>query len=337
VLLRVTDLTKHFQPRGAFGGGGSLIRAVEGVTFTLEYGKTLGLVGESGSGKSTTGRMIMRLIEPTAGNIQVGDVDITSMSRRQMRQVRRQMNIVFQDPFASLDPRMKVGKIVAEPLLYNTSLGAKERTKRVAMTLEQVGLDAEHAERHPHEFSGGQRQRIGIARAIILEPSLLILDEPVSALDVSIQAQVINLLQDLQAKRGMAYLLIAHDLSVVRQICDSVAVMYLGRIVEYGPRDEIFQNPTHPYTQALLSAVPISNPALRDQKERIVLVGDMPSPSNVPTGCSFRTRCFKAEELCTHQEPNLEAHFEDSQLTACHFAARTEPSKPRTPNKKRRK
>lgn len=320
-LLEVRDLTKHFKPRSALSAAsGPSIKAVDGVTFSISKGQTLGLVGESGSGKTTTGRMIMRLINPTAGSIVFDGVDITEMSRGSLRSTRRRMQIVFQNPFGSLNPRMRIRSIVEEPLRYNTDLPSGERRKRVLETLEVVGLNPDHAARYPHEFSGGQRQRIGIARALVVQPELLVLDEPVSALDVSIQAQIVNLLEDIQDEFGLAYLLIAHDLSVVRQICDRVAVMYLGKIVEMGERHDLYDRPSHPYTQALLSAVPISNPRQRGTKEQIVLQGDIPSPANKPTGCDFHTRCFKAREICAIEEPQLFSHFGGEQVTACHFA-----------------
>lgn len=324
-ILRVDGLVKHFDQRaGFFSGGKPPIKAVDGVTFQIERGRTLGLVGESGSGKTTTGRLIMRLLDPTRGTIEFDGTDITSMSRRDLRATRRRMQIVLQNPFGSLDPRMKVGQIVVEPLRYNTDLTGSERRQRVLETLEIVGLNPDHATRYPHEFSGGQRQRIGIARALIVRPDLLVLDEPVSALDVSIQAQIVNLLQDLQEEFGLTYLLIAHDLSVVRQICDRVAVMYLGKIVELGTRQQIYATPSHPYTQALLSAVPISNPDLRGTGKKIVLAGDIPSPSRKPPGCDFSTRCFKAEDMCRVEEPQLIEHFSTGQLSACHFAEQLE-------------
>ena len=325
-LLRVTNLVKHFeQSSGILSGDQPPIKAVDGVDFTIEKGTTLGLVGESGSGKTTTGRMIMRLLDPTDGTIEFDGVDITKMSRSDLRPIRRRMQIVLQNPFGSLNPRMKVREIVEEPLRYNTSAKSPDRRKQVLETLEIVGLNPDHAKRYPHEFSGGQRQRIGIARALIVKPDLLVLDEPVSALDVSIQAQIVNLLEDLQEELDLTYLLIAHDLSVVRQVCDRVAVMYLGKIVELGDRDQVYESPSHPYTQALLSAVPISNPGQRGTRERIVLVGDIPSPANKPVGCDFNTRCFKAEARCHDDEPQLVDHFGDGQLAACHFAARPAP------------
>ena len=321
VLLTVTDLEKHFeQSKGVFSGPTSPIRAVDGVSFEIGRSMTLGLVGESGSGKTTTGRLITRLLEPSAGSIVFDGADITELSRTELRPIRRRMQIVFQDPFASLDPRMKVRQIVEEPVRYSTDASGTERRSRVMETLEVVGLNPDHADRYPHEFSGGQRQRIGIARALIVRPDLLILDEPVSALDVSIQAQIVNLLEDLQEEFGLSYLLIAHDLSVVRQICDEVAVMYLGKIVEFGSREKVYESPTHPYTRALLSAVPISNPRLRGTRERIVLTGDIPDPANKPNGCDFNTRCYVAADICRADSPELEDFQREGHLVSCHFA-----------------
>jgi peptide/nickel transport system ATP-binding protein/oligopeptide transport system ATP-binding protein len=320
-LLRVEDLVKHFPIRsGWLEGDPGQVRAVDGVSFALKAGETLGLVGESGCGKSTTGRVIMRLLEPTAGRIVFKGQDITGWDRRRLRAVRREMQIVFQDPVASLNPRMTVAEIVAEPLHIHGRYEPDGGERRVGEILDLVGLSPEHGRRYPHEFSGGQRQRIGVARALALHPQVLILDEPVSALDVSIQAQIINLLEELQDELDLSYLFIAHDLSVVRHISDRVAVMYLGRIVELGDKRDVYERPTHPYTQALLSAVPIPDPDLRGQRERIVLTGDVPNPADPPSGCRFRTRCWKADERCADEEPELIDRLGVGHPAACHYA-----------------
>ena len=303
-LLVVKDLKKYFPvKRGLWFGERADVRAVDGVSFAIGRGETLGLVGESGCGKSTTARLVLRLLEPTAGEVHFGKTPVFKANRKEMHQLRRKMQIVFQDPYSSLDPRMSVKEIVGEGLVIHRLARGKEKTDRVAELLEMVGLGREHMGRYPHEFSGGQRQRIGIARALAVGPELLIADEPVSALDVSIQAQVINLFEDLQGQLGLTYLFIAHDLRVVKHISDRVAVMYLGQIVELAESDELYRNPLHPYTQALLSAIPVTDP--KTKRQRIILEGDPPSPIQVPAGCRFHPRCPKRFDRCDTEAPVL--------------------------------
>jgi peptide/nickel transport system ATP-binding protein len=313
-LLEVRNLTKHFPVRGGFLGSKAMVQAVDGVSFELRAGETLGLVGESGCGKTTTGRMLVGLIPPTAGTVKFEGRDIT---RGRTRKDRQDVQIIFQDPYSSLNPRHTVGKIVAMPMVVNGIVPPGGVKKRVQELLELVGLNPEHYNRFPHEFSGGQRQRIGVARALALKPKLIVADEPVSALDVSIQAQVINLLRDLQREMNLAFVFIAHDLSVVRHFCERVGVMYLGKLVEVGMRDQIYGAPAHPYTRALLSAVPDAT-KLGESAGRIRLVGDVPTPLNPPSGCRFRTRCWKAQEVCAAQEPPLTLK-EGGSVAACHF------------------
>ena len=318
-LLRVQDLTKNFDIGGGFlTRERHVVHAVDGVSFEIGKAETLGLVGESGSGKSTTGRCVLRLIEPTAGEIWFEEHDVVRMNSDQLRTLRRDVQIIFQDPFASLNPRMTVGAIIGEALtIHGLAKTKAEFTARIVELLETVGLQADHMRRYPHEFSGGQRQRIGIARALAVEPKLIVCDEPVSALDVSIQAQVINLLEDLQQKFGIAYLFIAHDLSVVEHISMRVAVMYLGRIVEIASARDLYAAPRHPYTEALLSAVPVTDPAAR--RQRIVLQGEVPSPINPPSGCHFHTRCpIRKLPLCSQEIPKLK-QTADGHMVACHL------------------
>jgi len=324
-ILRIDGLYKHFPiTAGIFKRRVGQVHAVDGVNLSLRAGETLGLVGESGCGKTTLGRTVIKLLPPTDGKIIFNGQDITNFSRRRMRDVRRELQIVFQDPYASLNPRMTVREIVAEPLRVHNLYKGREGRGRVDELLRTVGLSPEHANRFPHEFSGGQRQRIGFARALALNPQMVILDEPVSALDVSIRAQVVNLLESLQRDFGLTYLFIAHDLSLVRHISDRVAVMYLGKIVEIGTREDIYERPSHPYTQALLSAIPIEEPTQRGKRKRIVLEGDVPNPANPPSGCRFRTRCWKAQPICAEEEPALIDRGQ-GHPSACHFAEIVKP------------
>jgi oligopeptide transport system ATP-binding protein len=324
VVLQAENLVKHYPIKaGVLRRTVGHVKALDGVSFELYKGETLGIVGESGCGKSTLARMLLRLEEPTAGKLTFDGVDVYSQKGAAMRRLRRDIQIVFQDPYTSLNPRKTVGDIVGEPFEIHTDVLPKgDRRQRVQQLLELVGLNPEHINRYPHQFSGGQRQRIGIARGLALNPKVIICDEPVSALDVSVQAQVVNLLGELQTGLGLAYIFIAHDLSVVRHISDRVGVMYLGKIVEIGDENQIYSRPTHPYTQALLSAVPMPDPTTRDSREQIVLTGDVPSPANPPPACRFHTRCWKAQEICSIEEPLLVARpdGESAHDSACHFA-----------------
>lgn len=316
-IVTVQNLKKYFPIKGGvLKRTVGHVKAVDDVTLQIKKGETLGIVGESGSGKSTLGRMILRLLEPTEGNVYFENKDITRLNNRQLRPYRKDMQVVFQDPFASLNSKMSVGQLIEEPLTVQTSLGRKEKKEKVVSLLEKVGLRSDDRIKYPHEFSGGQRQRIGIARALAINPKFVIGDEPVSALDVSIQAQVLNLMADLQEDLDLTYLFIAHDLSVVKHISDRVAVMYLGTIAEIAPKKPIYENPLHPYTQALLSSVPVTD--IDKKREKIVLEGDMPSPSNPPSGCPFRTRCPQAHERCAIERPAL-TDMGEGHYVACHL------------------
>ena len=322
-ILEVRDLTKHFPVTQGIvlKRHVGAIKAVDGISFDLHRGETLGIVGESGCGKSTLAKVLMALERPTSGSVKINGQEIARARGAKLKRMRRNIQMVMQDPYTSLNPRMTVGEIIGEPFDIHTEVAPKSgRRQKVQELLEVVGLNPDHINRYPHQFSGGQRQRIGIARGLALQPEIIVCDEPVSALDVSIQAQVINLLARLQSEFNLAYIFIAHDLSVVRHISDRVGVMYLGKMVELGRDAEIYERPAHPYTQALLSAVPVPNPQGREGRERIILQGDPPSPANPPSGCRFRTRCWKAQDICADEEPLLQIRPGTTQESACHFA-----------------
>ena len=320
IALQAIDLVKHFSTgsSGVLGRATNIVHAVDGVSFTLPKGKTLGIVGESGCGKSTLARLVTRLIESSSGSVILDGDDITKMSGKPLREMRRKLQMIFQDPYSSLNPRHSIGQIIGDPMRIQGIVAKANEKAEVQDLMQRVGLNPEHYNRYPHEFSGGQRQRIGIARALSLRPSVIVADEPVSALDVSIQAQILNLLENLQKDLGLSFVFIAHDLSVVRHIADQVAVMYLGKIVEIGDSETVYNSPAHPYTKALLSAVPVANPSMRNSDKRIRLVGDVPSPIDPPSGCRFRTRCWKATDLCEAVEPPLQADLA-GRVVACHF------------------
>jgi len=319
ILVEVKDLKKYFPVRGGMvAEKRQMLKAVDGVSFQIYKGETLGLVGESGCGKTTVGRTILKLYAPTSGRVIFDGDDISDLNDRQMRPYRKRMQIIFQDPYASLNPRMTVGDIIAESIDIHRIAAGEDREAMIFDLLDKVGLNREHAGRYPHEFSGGQRQRIGIARALAVNPDFIICDEPISALDVSIQAQVVNLLEDLQVEMGLTYLFIAHDLSMVKHISDRVGVMYLGKIVEIAESSELYSKPLHPYTQALLSAIPVPDPDAMEKRDRIILKGDVPTPINPPSGCRFRTRCPIASDICAEQEPDMK-DYGGGHMAACHF------------------
>jgi oligopeptide transport system ATP-binding protein len=327
-LLEVTNLVKHFPIKSGIFIDRQIgaVQAVDDVSFAVGEGETLGLVGESGCGKSTLARSILQLLRPTSGSVRFRGTELTELSRRQLRPLRREMQMIFQDPYASLNPRKRIGQIVGDPLKLHGVASGSELRMRVESLLDRVGLSAEHYNRFPHEFSGGQRQRIGVARALALEPKMIIADEPVSALDVSIQAQIVNLLEDLQDEFDLTYVFVAHDLGVVRHVSDRIAVMYLGKIVEIGPAEDVYTKPIHPYTVSLLSAVPIPDPRENRAREQIVLEGDVPSPANPPEACRFHTRCPRATDICSELEPQL-IHYGNGHWAACHHpVGREEPS-----------
>jgi oligopeptide/dipeptide ABC transporter ATP-binding protein len=321
-LLDVRDLKMHFPLTSGviFQRVSGYVRAVDGISFTIERGQTLGLVGESGSGKTTIGRTIARLYKPTAGQIMFENVDLAKLQGEPLRQMRQRVQMIFQDPYASLNSRFTIGSLVSEPMHIYKTASHKDIRDRTAELLRVVGLRPEYIDRYPHEFSGGQRQRIAVARALALNPEFIIADEPVSALDVSIRAQVLNLLQSLQREFNLTYLFVSHDLSVVRHVADRIAVMYLGKIVEMADRDELYQSPRHPYTKALLSAIPIPDPQIEKHRQRIILTGDLPSPINIPKGCRFHTRCPMAQEICREVEPSFERKEGREHFAACHFS-----------------
>jgi oligopeptide transport system ATP-binding protein len=319
-LLKVQNLVMHFPiKRGVFQRTVGYVHAVDDISFEIRKGETLGLVGESGCGKSTTGRAILQLYRPTSGNVMFGDTDLTKIKGEELRLLRRRMQMIFQDPYASLNPRMTVEEIVGEPLIVHNLAKGREVREKVKDLLKLVGLNPDYVDRYPHEFSGGQRQRIGVARSLSLNPDLIVCDEPISALDVSIQAQVVNLLEDLQDQFNLTYLFIAHDLSMVRHISDRVVVMYLGVLVEMAPNLDLYEGPMHPYTQALLSAIPIPDPVIEETRRRMLLKGEIPSPINPPSGCHFRTRCPIAQQICAEQKPEWR-ELKPDHFVACHFA-----------------